>query len=76
MKTYQSKEGRAEFEAIVKKIKRDGKGKKYDIIVGVSGGADSSYLIYLAKELDLRPLAVHFDNTWNSTIAVENIYMS
>ena len=42
-------------------------------MIGVSGGWDSSYLIHLAKELGLRPLAAHFDNTWNSTIAVENI---
>ena len=43
-------------------------------MVGVSGGCDSSYLLWLVKEkLGLRPLAVHFDNTWNSTIAVENI---
>lgn len=54
-------------------IKKEGKGKKYDVIVGVSGGCDSSYLVYLAKELGLRPLAVHFDNTWDSTTAVENI---
>jgi N-acetyl sugar amidotransferase len=73
MEQYQSVAGRQEFENIVKKIKYDGRNKKYDIIVGVSGGADSSYMIYLAKEYGLRPLAVHFDNTWNSTIAVENI---
>jgi hypothetical protein len=42
-------------------------------VVGVSGGADSSFLVHLTKELGLRPLAVHFDNTWDSTIAVENI---
>lgn len=74
MQQYQSQAGRADFERIVEKIKQEGKRKPYDIIVGVSGGADSSYLVYLAKELGLRPLAVHFDNTWNSTIAVENIY--
>ncbi len=43
-------------------------------MVGVSGGCDSSYLLYLTKKLGLRPLAVHFDNTWDSTIAVENIH--
>lgn len=74
MQRYQGNEGRAEFQRIVNKIKQEGKHKPYDIIVGVSGGADSSYLVYLAKELGLRPLAVHFDNTWNSTIAVENIH--
>lgn len=66
--------GRQEFAGIVEQIKKDGKSKKYDIVVGVSGGCDSSYLIDLAKEYGLRPLAAHYDNTWNSTIAVENIH--
>ena len=65
--------GERRFEEIVAAIKQEGKNKKYDVIVGVSGGCDSSYTMYLAKEHGLRPLAVHFDNTWNSTIAVENI---
>ena len=56
-----------------REIRKAGQGKKYDCIVGVSGGCDSSYTLYLAKTLGLRPLAVHFDNTWNSTIATENI---
>jgi N-acetyl sugar amidotransferase len=55
-------------------IKKENRKKKYDVIIGVSGGCDSSYLIHLAHQLGLRPLAVHFDNTWNSTIAVENIH--
>ncbi|MCX6165978.1 MAG: N-acetyl sugar amidotransferase [Ignavibacteriae bacterium] len=58
---------------IIEKIKKDGKNKKYDCMIGVSGGCDSSYMVYKMKELGLRPLAVHFDNTWNSTIATENI---
>ena len=62
------------FEAILNDIKRSGQGKKYDCIVGVSGGTDSSYLVYLAKDWGLRPLAVHYDNTWNSAIATMNIY--
>ena len=65
--------GRKQLENIAHKIKKEGKNKKYDVIVGVSGGCDSSYLLHLAKELGLRPLAVHFDNTWNSKIAVENL---
>lgn len=63
----------AELNVIVSKIKRTGKGKKYDCILGLSGGVDSSYLAYLAKELGLRPLVVHFDNGWNSEQAVKNI---
>lgn len=67
------KKGIETFAKFVEDIKRDGKKKKYDCIVGVSGGTDSSYMIYLAKELGLRPLAVHYDNTWNTAIATQNI---
>lgn len=64
------------LEGIVEKMKKDGKGKKYDVVIGVSGGCDSSYMLHLAKkEFGLRPLAAHFDNTWNSKIAVENIHI-
>jgi N-acetyl sugar amidotransferase len=66
--------GEREFVAILDDIKRSGRGKKYDCIVGVSGGTDSSYLIFLAREWGLRPLAVHYDNTWNSAIATMNIH--
>jgi len=66
--------GEASLAAIVEDIRRAGKGKEYDCIVGVSGGTDSSYMVYLAKEVwGLRPLAVHYDNTWNSAIATMNI---
>ena len=58
---------------VVEKIQRDGRGKKYDCVVGVSGGRDSSYTLYNAVKLGLRPLAVHFDNGWNSDTAVQNI---
>lgn len=61
------------LEAIVNKIKEEGRGKKYDCITGVSGGVDSTYLVYMAKQLGLNPLIVHFDNGWNSEIAVKNI---
>jgi N-acetyl sugar amidotransferase len=59
---------------IVEKIKKDGNGKKYDCIIGLSGGVDSSYLAYVVvKKLNLRPLAVHLDNGWNTELAVKNI---
>ncbi|MFN5629276.1 MAG: N-acetyl sugar amidotransferase [Bacteroidota bacterium] len=61
------------IEEIVKQIKKDGIGKKYDCIIGVSGGIDSTYLCYKAKEYGLRVLCVHFDNGWNSQDAVNNI---
>ncbi|WP_075255607.1 N-acetyl sugar amidotransferase [Herbaspirillum camelliae] len=66
--------GEAEFARILDDIRRDGRGKQYDCIVGVSGGTDSSYLVHLAKQWGLRPLAVHYDNTWNSAIATMNIH--
>lgn len=62
------------LEGIADRIKVAGRGHKYDCVVGVSGGADSSYLLYRMVKLGLRPLAVHFDNTWNSPIATQNIY--
>lgn len=61
------------LEELVTKIKRAGKGKRYDCIIGVSGGVDSSYVAWLVKDLGLRPLAVHLDNGWNSELAVANI---
>lgn len=66
-------EGEAELDRIVEQIKKDGKGKKYDCIIGVSGGTDSSYMMYWAKQKGLRPLAAHFDNTYNTSIATQNI---
>ena len=73
--TFQTgtEEGENKFLDIVSEIKKHGKGKKYDVIIGVSGGTDSSYLLHLAIQLGLRPLAVHYDNTWNTAIATQNI---
>lgn len=65
--------GDKSFNKLIKKISNDGEYKEYDCIVGVSGGRDSTYTLYIAKKLGLRPLAVHFDNGWNSSIAVSNI---
>lgn len=69
-------EGERQLAAIVEQIKRDGAGKKYDCVIGVSGGVDSTYVAYKVKQLGLRPLAVHLDNGWNSEIAVSNISMA
>lgn len=62
-----------EIHKIVDKIKKDGKNKEYDCIIGISGGVDSSYLLYLVKELGLRPLATHMDNGWDTELAANNI---
>jgi N-acetyl sugar amidotransferase len=61
------------LRGFVDQVRREGKGKRYDCIVGVSGGADSAYALYVAKQQGLRPLAVHMDNGWNSELAVNNI---
>ena len=61
------------IEDLFDRVRQAGRGSKYDCLVGVSGGVDSSYLTALAVEHGLRPLAVHLDNGWNSKIAVENI---
>ncbi|MFN8414017.1 MAG: N-acetyl sugar amidotransferase [Anaerolineales bacterium] len=66
-------EGLRELEQIAQKIRKDGEGKKYDCIIGVSGGVDSTYVAFRVKELGLRPLAVHLDNGWDSELAVKNI---
>lgn len=67
-------EGKNIWNNIVKDIKEKGKNKRYDCIIGISGGVDSSYLLHLAKnEYGLRPLAVNLDNGFNSDIAVKNI---
>jgi N-acetyl sugar amidotransferase len=58
---------------LVERIKRSGVGKKYDCIVGVSGGVDSSMTLVEAIKLGLRPLVVHMDNGWNSELAQNNI---
>jgi N-acetyl sugar amidotransferase len=57
----------------VAQMKLAGKGKSYDCILGVSGGTDSSYMAYWAKQQGLRPLVAHFDNGWNSELAAKNI---
>jgi N-acetyl sugar amidotransferase len=64
----------AELDALVVRIKADGRGKPYDCIIGISGGVDSTYLTLTAVKLGLRPLCVHFDSGWNSELAVDNIH--
>lgn len=62
------------LDALIADVKREGAGKAYDCIIGVSGGVDSSYVAYLVKRrFGLRPLAAHFDNGWDSDLAVGNI---
>lgn len=58
---------------LIEEIKRSGRGKRYDCVIGVSGGVDSSWVLVNAVRLGLRPLAVHMDNGWNSELAQNNI---
>lgn len=65
---------KTEFDEIISKIKKDGKNRDFDCLLGMSGGVDSSYMLHLAvKELGLRPLVFHVDGGWNSELAVNNI---
>ncbi len=66
-------EATSRLHELADKIKGEGRNKKYDCITGVSGGVDSTYTVYLLKQLGLRPLVVHLDNGWNSELAVQNI---
>lgn len=71
---HTDEKGWSKISQIAEKIKKDGAGKDFDCIIGMSGGIDSSYLVYLAKEkLGLRPLVFHVDAGWNSQQAVHNI---
>jgi len=63
------------FSRIVQEIKEKGKGKKYNCVIGVSGGVDSTYLAYVVvKKAGLTPLAIHVDNGWNTELANTNVY--
>lgn len=71
---HPDEKGMAELEALVSKIKKEGKGKEFDCILGMSGGVDSSYLLHIAvTQFGLRPLVFHVDGGWNSELAVNNI---
>lgn len=61
------------LQKLADEMKRAGRGKPYDCLIGVSGGVDSTYVAYVVKSLGLRPLAVHMDNGWDSELAVKNI---
>jgi len=69
----ESLETNQRLDKMINKIKSNGRGKKYDCVIGLSGGVDSSYVACKVVELGLRPLAIHFDSGWNSEIAVGNI---
>lgn len=70
---FPNDEGKEKLELLIKKLKEEGKGKKYDCLMGISGGLDSSYLAYKGYEYGLRILAIHIDDGFNSKIAIRNI---
>ena len=71
---HTDEKGYAELMNVAEKIKKEGIGKDFDCIIGLSGGLDSSYVAYVAKEImKLRPLLFHVDAGWNTDKAVGNI---
>jgi len=66
-------DGRRALSTLAEQIRKEGHRRKYDCVIGVSGGVDSTYVAWLARSLDLRPLAVHLDNGWDSELAATNI---
>jgi N-acetyl sugar amidotransferase len=66
--------GLAEIAPVIDKIRKEGRGREHDCIIGISGGLDSSYVTYVAREkFGLRPLMFHCDTGWNSDLGVSNI---
>lgn len=71
---HPDEDGKIALNRIVEKIRREGNGRDHDCLIGISGGVDSSYVAYIAKEqLGLRPLLYHVDAGWNSQVSVNNI---
>jgi tRNA(Ile)-lysidine synthase TilS/MesJ len=71
--TYNSEISDEQWKQILDKVKLAGKNRKFDCIVGISGGVDSSYTAHLCKEYGLRPLLFHMDNGWDTKISVKNV---
>lgn len=72
---HTEEKGEQELNEIADRIKTAGKGRPHDCIIGISGGVDSSYVAFIAKEkLGLRPLLFHVDAGWNTEISVNNIH--
>lgn len=73
---HPDEQGAKELEIVIEKIKKDGRNRDFDCILGLSGGVDSSYMLHAAvNEFGLRPLVFHVDGGWNSELAVHNIHV-
>lgn len=71
---HTDKGGEEKLEKLIEKIKQKGKNSRYDVLIGLSGGVDSSYVAYvIKKKYGLRAFAVHLDNGWNTELAVANV---
>lgn len=70
---FPNAEGKKKLDDLMSKLKKEGKGKKYDCLMGISGGLDSAYLAYIGYQYDLRILAIHVDDGFDIPLAVENI---
>lgn len=70
---FPNKEGEEKLQLLINQLKKEGQGKKYDCIMGLSGGLDSSYLLYLGVKWGLRILAVHVDDGFDTEISKRNI---
>ena len=68
-----NEEGKKRFDKLIERIKAKGRNNKYDCVVGISGGRDSIYTLYLTKQLGLRPLAVYFNDGFGNPVAGENM---
>lgn len=65
--------GQQKLRQIIGKIKKAGENRKYDCVIGLSGGLDSSLALFNVKRLGLRPLAIHLDNGWNTEVSMSNV---
>lgn len=73
---HPDEEGRRELERRVEMIRKDGRGRDFDCLLGLSGGVDSSYMLHvMVQEFGLRPLVFHVDGGWNSELSVHNIHV-
>ena len=71
---FSNKAGQEKLDLLISEIKKKGKNKKYDVIIGLRGGVDRSHVAYLLREkYNLRALAIHLDNGWNTELAVANV---
>ena len=70
---FPNKKGKKMLDELMMELKKEGKNKRYDCLMGISGGLDSSYLAYLGYQYDLRILGIHVDDGFDTSVALRNI---